>query len=107
MISICTYGGQPPERRGDMNQTSKLIYGEKLTITADAPKKHETPLQKFRRQNPRFDYYAMPGAAAAIKRLRQRYPDASKRQVIDMLVEEGVNAFFPESNQNSSNSERE
>jgi hypothetical protein len=90
-----------------MNRISKLIDAEVLVITTAAPKKDETPLQKFRRQNPRFDYYAMPGAAAAIKRLRQRYPDASKRQVIDMLVEEGVNAFFPESNQNSSNSERE
>jgi tRNA(Ile)-lysidine synthase TilS/MesJ len=107
MISICTYGGQPPERKRAMNRISKLIDVEVLAITTDAPKKLETPLQKFRRQNPRFDYYAMPGAAAAIERLHQRYPDASKRQVIDMLVEEGVNAFFPESNQNSSNSERE
>ena len=90
-----------------MNRISKLIDVEARVITADVSKKHETHLQKFRRQNPRFDYYAMPGAAAAIERLHQRYPDASKRQVIDMLVEEGVNAFFPESNQNSSNSERE
>lgn len=90
-----------------MNRISKLIDIEVLAITADAPKKDETPLQKFRRQNPRFDYYAMPGAAAAIERLHQRYPGASKRQVIDMLVEEGVNAFFPESNQKASDSDHE
>ena len=92
-----------------MNRISKLIDDEVRVITAVAPKKtkQETPLQKFRRQNPRFDYYAMRGAAAAIERLHQRYPDASKRQVIDMLVEEGVNAFFPESNRNASDSDHE
>ena len=69
--------------------------------------KPETHLQKFRRHNPRFDYYAMPDAAAAIERLRQLHPDASKRQVIDMLVEEGVKAFFPESTRDAVNSEPE
>jgi hypothetical protein len=90
-----------------MNRISKLIDVEVLAITTAAPKKDETPLKKFRRQNPRFDYYAMPGAAAAIERLHQRYPDASKRQVIDMLVEEGVKAFFPESKRDAVNSDLE
>lgn len=70
-------------------------------------KKPETHLQKFRRHNPRFDYYAMPDAAAAIERLRQLHPDASKRQVIDMLVEEGAKAFFPESRREAVNSDPE
>lgn len=49
----------------------------------------------------------MPDAAAAIERLRQLHPDASKRQAIDMLVEEGVKAFFPESTRDVVNSEPE
>ena len=69
--------------------------------------KPETHLQKFRRNNPRFDYYPMQGAVEAIERLRQLYPDASKRQVIDMLTEEGVKAFFPESRRDAVNSDPE
>lgn len=92
-----------------MNRIEKMIDGEMVAIKTDVLKKTkpETHLQKFRRQNPRFDYYAMPDAAAAIERLRQLHPDASKRQAIDMLVEEGVKAFFPESRRDAVNSDPE
>lgn len=92
-----------------MNRIEKMIDGEMVAIKTDVLKKSkpETHLQKFRRHNPRFDYYAMPDAAAAIERLRQLHPDASKRQAIDMLVEEGVKAFFPESTRDVVNSEPE
>jgi len=55
----------------------------------------QTKMQKFRRENQRIDYYPLPESAAAIERLHQLFPDASKRQVLDMLVDEGIKAFFP------------
>lgn len=50
-------------------------------------------MQKFRRENKRVDYYPMPDAVAAIERLRQHYPDAPTRALIDMLVMAGIKAL--------------
>ncbi len=52
-------------------------------------------MQKFRRENPRHDYYPMPDAIAAIERLRQHYPDAPTRALIDMLVVAGIESLLP------------
>lgn len=58
---------------------------------------HRKPsLQKFRKENPRIDYYPTPDAAAAIERLRQSYPSACTRELVDTLVVKGCNAMFPE-----------
>ena len=50
-------------------------------------------VRKFRQSNPRIDYYPMPDAAAAIQRMREQYPTASVREVIDTLSVEGAKAF--------------
>ena len=50
-------------------------------------------VRKFRQANPRHDYYPTPDAAAAIQRMRERYPKASVREVIDTLIVEGLKAF--------------
>jgi hypothetical protein len=50
-------------------------------------------MQKFRKENKRVDYYPMPDAVAAIERLRQHYPDAPTRALIDMLVMAGIKAL--------------
>jgi len=60
----------------------------------DQPKP-KTPLTNFRRQNPRIDYYPTPDATAAIERLRQSKPGVCTRELLDMLVVEGVAAYFP------------
>ena len=50
-------------------------------------------VRKFRQTNPRHDYYPTPDAAAAIQRMREQYPKASIREVIDTLIVEGLKAF--------------
>lgn len=50
-------------------------------------------VRKFRQANPRHDYYPTADAAAAIERMREQYPTASVREVIDTLIVEGVKAF--------------
>ena len=52
-------------------------------------------MQKFRKENPRHDYYPIPDAETAIEQLRQHYPDAPTRALIDMLVVAGANALLP------------
>jgi len=58
----------------------------------------KSAMQKFRRVNQRIDYYPVPDAVAAIERLKQSRPGVSTREIIDMLVVEGIAAWFPERN---------
>ena len=57
----------------------------------------QSAMQKFRRMNPRIDYYPVPDALSAIERLRQSKPVVSTREIIDCLVVAGIKAYFPES----------
>lgn len=58
--------------------------------------KSKSAMQKFRRVNPRIDYFPTEDAVAAIERLRQSKPGVCTRELLDMLVVEGVAAYFPE-----------
>ncbi len=53
-------------------------------------------VRKFRKENPRIDYFPTPDAVAAIERLRKKTPNASTRELIDTLVVEGCKSWFPE-----------
>ena len=53
-------------------------------------------VRKFRKENPRIDYFPTPDAVAAIERLRKANPGFCTRELIDMLVVEGGKAWFPE-----------
>lgn len=59
--------------------------------------KPESTMQKFRRENRRIDYYPTEDAHLAIERLRKTKPAVCTREIIDMLVVAGINAYFPES----------
>ncbi len=59
----------------------------------DQPK--PSSMRKFRKENPRIDYYPLPSAVAAIERLRTHHPDAPTRAIIDMLVVAGIKALCP------------
>ncbi len=61
------------------------------------PTKPESTLQKFRRENPRIDYYPTPDAVSAIERLRQSKPGVCTRELLDMLIVKGGSVWFPES----------
>lgn len=52
-------------------------------------------MQKFRRENPRIDYYPTKEAATAIAQLRQSHPGESTRLLVDMLVCAGIKALKP------------
>ena len=56
----------------------------------------KSAMQKFRRVNPRIDYFPTENAVAAIERLRQSKPGVCTRELLDMLVVKGVDAYFPE-----------
>ena len=56
----------------------------------------ESAMQKFRRVNPRIDYFPTEDAVAAIERLRQSKPGVCTRELLDMLAVKGCNALFPE-----------
>ncbi len=55
-------------------------------------------MQRFRKVNPRLDYFPTPEAATAIAQMQLTFPSYSKREVVDMLVVEGIKSFFPERN---------
>lgn len=59
--------------------------------------KPESTMQKFRRENRRIDYYPTEDAHLAIERLRKTKPAVCTRELIDMLVVAGINAYLPES----------
>lgn len=59
--------------------------------------KPESTMQKFRRENRRIDYYPTEDAHLAIERLRKTKPAVCTREIIDMLVMAGNNAYFPKS----------
>ncbi len=54
-------------------------------------------LQDFRKLNPRIDYYPVPEALAAIRKLQAKYPNFSLRELVDALVIKGCKSCFPES----------
>ena len=58
--------------------------------------KPKSSMTKFRRENPRYDYYPTPDAVAAIERLRKVKPGICTRELLDMLVVEGGYVWFPE-----------
>lgn len=53
-------------------------------------------VRKFRSENPRIDYFPTPDAVSAIERLRQSKPGVCTRELLDMLIVEGGNVWFPE-----------
>lgn len=55
-------------------------------------------LQRFRKENRRIDYYPTNEAVAAIERLGLMFPELSTRELVDMLVTQGIKAF-PETSQ--------
>lgn len=61
------------------------------------PTKPESTLHKFRRENPRIDYYPTPDAVSAIERLRKSKPGVCTRELLDMLIVKGGSVWFPES----------
>lgn len=79
-----------------MNQIAKKIDGEPVSTQTDEQTKSESAMQKFRRENFRVDYYPIPEAVSAIERLRQSKPGVCTRELIDILVMEGIKTFFPE-----------
>lgn len=58
---------------------------------------HQKPssMRKFRRENPRIDYYPTPDAVEAIERLKRQHPDEPTRGIIDMLVVAGFKSLMP------------
>ena len=55
-----------------------------------------TPLQRFRGKYSRIDYYPHNDTVEIIDRLRVKYPKVSVRQLLDLAVEKGAKALFPE-----------
>ena len=53
-------------------------------------------VRRFRKKNPRIDYFPTPDAVAAIERLRRAHPSTCTRELLDMLVVEGGKSWFPE-----------
>jgi hypothetical protein len=52
-------------------------------------------MSKFRKDNPRIDYYPAPDAAAAIERFRLHHPNVPTRALVDVLVVAGFKALAP------------
>ena len=52
-------------------------------------------LQSFRKLNPRIDLYPGEKAYAAIMKMKAKYPTFSVREIVDILVLDGLNIHFP------------
>ena len=53
-------------------------------------------LQAFRKLNPRIDLYPGNEAYRAIVKLKTKFPERNTREIVDMLVIQGIAAFIPE-----------
>ena len=51
-------------------------------------------MAKFRKENPRIDYYPTKPALDAVARLRTQYPEATTRECLDMLVTAGLKSYI-------------
>ena len=58
--------------------------------------KPKSSMTKYRRENPRYDYYPTPDAAKIIEVLRKFNPGATTREVLDALIVKGGKVFFPD-----------
>lgn len=59
-----------------------------------------TTLQRFRRKYQRIDYYPHRDSIRIIERLLVIYPRCNTRQLLDLLIEAGGKALFPETKRN-------
>ena len=53
-------------------------------------------MTKFRRENPRYDYYPTADAAKIIECVRKRNPGSCTREILDALIVKGGKVFFPD-----------